>query len=169
VNGITLAALGDSEVRDEILETFENRGVLVFEGLDMSDELHLEIAGLFGPLQNYALPVSQKELTAEEDKASKAQLLDLEIDSLSEVDGEQVSGVLPWHFDSAYVGNINRGGVLRPVIIPPQGGETGFADGIQLYDDMPQDLRTAFEDLQIVYYSKLMFTHQRFGFPPGLR
>jgi taurine dioxygenase len=169
VTGVTLAALDDADVRRELFGIFKTRGVLLFEGLDMSDELHLKIAQVFGPLQNYALPVSQKELTVEEDKASKAQLLDLEIDSLSEVDGEQVTGVLPWHFDSAYVGNINRGGVLRPVVIPPQGGETGFADGIQLYNDIPHELRSAFEDLQIVYYSKLMFTHQRFGFPKGLR
>lgn len=168
VTGLTLAALDDPEVRGELFKLFEDRGVVVFEGLDLSDELHLRLAEVFGPLQNYALPVSQRELSVEEDRATKAQLLDLEIDSLSLVDGEQMAGVLPWHYDSAYVGNINRGGVLRPVIIPPHGGETGFADGIQLYNDFPTELRSAFEDLQILYYSKLMFTHQRFGFPKGL-
>jgi taurine dioxygenase len=169
VTGLSLAALRDEETREQLRSIFEARGVVVFRQLDMSDELHLALAELFGPLQNYALPVSQRELSLEEDRASKAQLLDLEIDSLSEVDGRQVAGVLPWHFDSAYVGNINRGAVLRPVTIPPVGGETGFADGIQLYRDISPDLRARFEDLQILYYSKLMFTHQRFGFPRGLR
>jgi len=169
ITGLTLDALGDAEVRAEIMQAFDDRGVIVFSNLDMSDELHLALAEVFGPLQNYALPVSQKERTLAEDKASKAQLLDLEIDSLSEVDGRQVAGVLPWHFDSAYVGNINRGGVLRALVIPPDGGETGFADGIQLYNDVSPDLRDKFEELEILYYSKLMFTHQRFGFPKGLR
>jgi len=169
VTGLTLTALQDDDVRKHLRDIFEDRGVVVFEKLDMSDELHLALAEVFGPLQNYALPVSQRELTLEEDKSRKAQLLDLEIDSISEVDGRQVAGVLPWHFDSAYVGNINRGGVLRPVVMPPDGGETGFADGIQLYNDISPDLRSKFEDLEILYYSKLMFTHQRFGFPRNTR
>jgi len=169
VCGLTLAALRDDAVRRQLSEVFEDRGVVVFKDLDMSDALHFELAQVFGPLQNYALPVSQRELTTEEDKASKPQLLDLEIDSLSEVDGEQVAGVLPWHFDSNYVGNINRGGVLRAVLIPPTGGETGFADGIQLYNAVSPELRASFEDAEILYYSKLMFTNQRFGFPRGLR
>lgn len=169
VTGLTLDALKDEDVRSQLRDVFEQSGVVVFKGLDNMEEIHLAVSEVFGPLQNYALPVSQKEKTLEEDKASKAQALDLEITSLSEVNGKQVAGVLPLHFDSAYVGNINRGGVLRAITVPPEGGETEFVDGIQLYNDISPELRNKFEDLDILYYSKFMFTHQRFGFPRNTR
>ncbi len=170
VTGLTLDALDDEEVCDQLRNVFEERGVIVFRKLeDMSDDLHQKVSRVFGPLQNFALPVSQKKKTLEEDKAGKAELLKLEMDSLCEVEGRQVAGVRPWHFDSAYVGNINRGGVLRAMTIPGEGGETGFADGIQLYNAISPELRSKFEDAQILYYSKLMFTHQRFGLPRNTR
>jgi len=169
VTGLTLDALKDEDVRNQLREIFEDRGVIVFKDIAELDEMHMAVSEVFGPLQNYALPISQKERSLEEDIAGKAELLDLEIQSISEVNGKQVAGVLPLHFDSAYVGNINRGGVLRAITIPPEGGETEFVDGIQLYNDIKPELREKFEDAQILYYSKLMFTHQRFGFPRNTR
>lgn len=160
VSGVTIEALQDKDVRNHLREIFEDRAVLIFKHLDISDELHLALSEVFGPMQNHGL---------ERDGNKKPALLELDLHDLSETDGKRQSGVLPWHFDSNYVGNINRGGVLRPVRMPPEGGETGFADGIQLYEAVSPDLRGKFEDLQILYYSKLMFTHQRFGFPKNLR
>lgn len=170
VTGLTFAALKDEDVRSQLRQVFEDRGLVVFKGVqDLDDDLHRTASEVFGPLQNYALPISHKEKTLEEDRASKAEPLKLEMQTLIEVDGKQVSGVLPVHFDSAYVGNINRGGMLRAITVPPEGGETEFVDGIQLYNDISPALRDRFEDAQILYYSKLMYTHQRFGFPRNTR
>jgi taurine dioxygenase len=51
--------------------------------------------------------------------------------------------------------------------MPPEGGMTGFADGIQLYNAISPGLRDRFEQARIIYFSKLMFTHQKFGIPEG--
>lgn len=90
-------------------------------------------------------------------------------DNVFEIDGKIVSGWLSWHFDACYSGVLNRGGVLRVVVNPPEGGLTGFADGIQLYNAISPELRAKFEDLRILYQTKLMFMNQRFGVPKQFR
>ena len=160
VTGLTLEALDDEAVLARLRQVFEDCGVVVFRDVPISDELHLALSRVFGPIQHHAL---------EEDATKPPGLLDLDQRDLSEVDGRRLCGVLPWHFDSAYVGKLNRAAVLRPVKIPPEGGATGFADGIQLYRAISPELRRRFDDLEIVYYAKLMFTHQRFGMPENLR
>ena len=72
-------------------------------------------------------------------------------DNVFEIDGKLVSGWLSWHFDACYAGVLNRGGVLRVVVNPPEGGLTGFADGIQLYNAISPELRAKFEDLPNLY------------------
>ena len=80
-----------------------------------------------------------------------------------------MSGWICWHFDSCYTKVLCRGAVLRVVENPPDGGMTGFADGIQLYRDISPDLRREFEDARILYHPWLMFQHQRFGMPERFR
>ena len=50
-----------------------------------------------------------------------------------------LSSWLPWHFDHCYNDQLNRAGVLRAVEVPPEGGLTGFVDGIALYDAISPD------------------------------
>ena len=58
-----------------------------------------------------------------------------------EIDGKQLSQWLPWHFDHCYNNELNRAGVLRALEIPPEGGMTGFADCIALYDAVSPEIR----------------------------
>ncbi len=76
---------------------------------------------------------------------------------------------MAWHYDACYIKRLYRGGLLRALEIPPAGGHTGFADGIQLYTAIPADLRAQFEQLNIVYDARLMFMNQRFGLPKSYR
>jgi taurine dioxygenase len=59
--------------------------------------------------------------------------------------------------------------LLRALDIPPAGGTTGFADGIQLYDAISSEMRDQFDRFNIVYEAKLMFMNQRFGLPKSYR
>jgi taurine dioxygenase len=159
VGGVTLPSLKDESVRGELRDIFDKRGVVVFEKMGRSTELHLALSEVFGPLQHHALT---------EDKSVKPEVVDLEQkQDVIEIDGEELAAFLPWHFDACYTEKLNRAAVLRPVELPPKGGMTGFADGIQLYKDISPELREAFEDRKIVYFAKLMFTHQRFAPPKG--
>lgn len=158
ISGITLDMVRD-EVRDEILRVYEDRGLIVFEEVEQSDEMQLALSNIFGPLQDHALRgvprVDQNKMPGVVDLNYKG--------NLYEVNGKTLYGFVPWHFDACYTAKLNRGGVLRGVDIPPEGGLTGFADGIQLYQAVSPDLRSKFEALSILYHPGLMFTNQRFG------
>jgi taurine dioxygenase len=80
-----------------------------------------------------------------------------------EVDGREVGGWLPWHFDLVYMDKVNHGGILRPMTVPSEGGQTGFIDKIALYAILPDRLKTRIEGLSVLYKLDLDADHQKFG------
>lgn len=160
VHGVTLGGLADEAVRGQLREAFDARGVLVFKEMEGSSELHLSLSEVFGGLQHHALM----------DKESDEKVVDLQqAQDVVELDGTRLAAFLPWHFDACYTEKLNRGAILRPVELPPEGGLTGFTDGIQLYRDISPELRAKFENRKVIYHSYLMFMNQRFGVPQGQR
>ena len=87
----------------------------------------------------------------------------------SELDGRLLSQWLPWHFDHCYNDQLNRAGVLRAVEIPPDGGRTGFVDGIALYDAVAPEVRDRIEGEMVIYAMDVILDNLRFGRPDGLR
>jgi taurine dioxygenase len=85
------------------------------------------------------------------------------------IDGKEVTSWLPWHFDHCYNNELNRAGVLRCVTGVSEGGETGFADGIDLYKTLSPELREQIEDRNILYSLNLRFSDMRFGLSDGFR
>src|SRR5439155_21403360 len=75
----------------------------------------------------------------------------------------------PWHFDHAYNDELNRAGVLRAEAIANEGGLTGFADGIQIYNDMAPAIRAKIEGKELLYNLDLRYSKQRFGLPKTFR
>jgi taurine dioxygenase len=76
---------------------------------------------------------------------------------------------LPWHFDHCYNNELNRAGVLRAIDIAPEGGMTGFADGVQVYNDFDPALRARAEELEILYTVNTSYDEMRFGRPAGFK
>jgi taurine dioxygenase len=82
--------------------------------------------------------------------------------------GDQVlSQWLPWHFDHCYNDQLNRAGVLRSVEIPPEGGLTGFVDGIALYNAISPEVRNRIEGQLVIYTMDVIMENLRFGRPEG--
>jgi taurine dioxygenase len=167
--GATRQNLKDEAVRAEINRRFEDRGLLVFEQVEQSCEMQLAISEVFGPLKEH--PVANLA-RASEDLAPG--IIDLNSSpegdlTLVELDGKVLHNWLPWHFDHSYNNELNRAGVLRPVVIAPEGGLTGFADGIDLYRRLPPDLRARIEGQRVVYTLDMLLKNMRFGKPANLR
>jgi taurine dioxygenase len=89
--------------------------------------------------------------------------------TLVEIGGKRLANWLPWHFDHCYNNELNRAGILRALTIPPEGGLTGFADGIQLYHSLSPDLREEIERCNVIYTLDLVYGNMRFGKPDGFR
>ena len=84
---------------------------------------------------------------------------------LVELAGKQLSHWLPWHFDHAYDDELNYAGILRATQIVPEGGLTGFADGIALYNAFPKDLLARIEGQTSIYTLNTQYETMRFGRP----
>jgi taurine dioxygenase len=162
ITGVNHDTLKDEAIRQHIRDVFWDRGMILFERMEASNELQVELSQVFGPLREHAIKTMKKtdgehvpgmvELGAEAGKST-----------IYEVNGKPVAGLVDWHFDSCYAGELNRGGVLRLTTITPEDGLTGFADGIQLWNDLPPEWRDRAEPLQIVYHEALMQHDARFG------
>src|SRR6202008_652092 len=67
-----------------------------------------------------------------------------------EPEPDEIVGKVDWHTDGAYVSRPNRGGIMAPVEIPPEGGMTGFIDMKRLYDELSDELKAKVEGLSII-------------------
>lgn len=168
VTGVNWETLKDENVRKQIKDIFEDRGLIVFAGLERSTKMQIELSSLFGPPLNHPLAAIRRV-----DGESVPGVIDIYVHpddaSIVELEGKQLSCWAPWHFDNAYTKALCRAAVLRALEIPPEGGMTGFADGIQLYKAISRELRAKFEDLQIIYDANLLLSNLRFGMPKNWR
>ena len=166
IGGLTMAQTKDPDVRRQINDLFEAKGVIVFEDVEPSGEMHVALSDVFGPLKEHpskAVPrVDEKGMPGVIDMA-----YDPAKDGLISIAGRQVAQWLPWHFDHAYNNELNRAGVLRAIDIPPEGGMTGFADGIELYAALSPELRARIEDRKVLYRMNVIMANFRFGAPEG--
>ncbi|WP_297494147.1 TauD/TfdA family dioxygenase [Acidocella sp.] len=169
VDGVTYETLADPAVRGQLNEIFEDRGMIVFENVEPSQKMQVEISNVFGPLKKhptYTTPrVDEDMMPGVIDMHSMPQDPAVNMAGLIEMNGRIVARFAPWHFDHAYNDELNRTGVLRAVINAPhgEGGRTGFADGIQLYKDFDPALREKIEHLNGIYTLDVRLTKQPYG------
>ena len=145
VEGVDLTREIPSATADQIREAFYNHFVLVFRGAGKGGvEEQTRIAALFGEPQPLAvfqfLGAQQAAITFNpgsriaESKAASApkaapSTIARELQNLGiagEFDG--------WHSDSTFTSWLPRVAVLRAEVIPPVGGDTGFASLCAAYD-----------------------------------
>lgn len=168
ISGVTFAALEDTAIREQLNELFENRGMIVFENLEPSSKMHVAISNVFGPLKDHPVPTVQRV-----DQDTMPGVIDMRHDpakaGIVEIEGQRLGQWLPWHFDHCYNNELNRAGVLRAIDIPPEGGMTGFADGIALYQSLSPELRKRIEGRKVIYTLDLRYSVMRFGKPESFR
>lgn len=167
VSGVTSGLLQDNEVREQLNRLFEDRGVIVFEGVEPSAVLQVEISTVFGPLKDH--PVSAVARADEDKLLGVIEISTGPQSCVVEIDGKPLATWQPWHFDHAYNDELNRAGVLRSIKIAAEGGRTGFADGIQIYRDMDAAIRKKAEGINVLYNLDLRYTEQKFGLPANFR
>lgn len=166
IRGVTPALLQDEAIRKEINDLFESKGMIVFEDVEPTSQMHVAISNVFGPLKEHPNPA-----VARVDKDTMPGVIDMRSKAdeggVVEFDGRRLSSWLPWHFDHCYNDELNRAGVLRAIEIAPEGGMTGFADGVDLYKAISPELRERIEGRNIIYKFNLLYAEMRFGRPEG--
>ena len=162
ITGVDRDCLADEAVRQQLRDTLQTRGMILFDGIEPSDRMQVAVSEVFGPLQDHAIKGVAR---IDEDNAPGMIELGAEAGNATvyEVDGRPVAGKVDWHFDACYTDKLNRGGVLRLTTITPEEGMTGFADGVQLWNALSSEWQAKAERLHIIYHEALMFHRQHFG------
>jgi taurine dioxygenase len=168
ISGVTLGLLEDEQVREQLRHVFDDRGMILFEDVEPDGKLQVAISEVFGQLKDHPIPTVPRAGGALHPGVIEIGQAPRE-GNIVMVDGKEVTSWLPWHFDHCYNNQLNRAGVLRCLKGVSKGGETGFADGIDLYKVLSPGLRQQIEDRDILYSLNLRFRDMRFGLTDGFR
>ena len=164
VSGVSHDELRDADVRAQLNELFERYGLLIFEGVEPTPTMQVEFSTVFGRLKDH--PSQAVARAGGDDMLGVIEMRHEPNDPGTVlVGGRKVSQWLPWHFDHCYNDQLNRAGVLRAVEIPPEGGLTGFVDGVALYDAISPEVRDRIEGETVIYAMDVIMENLRFGRP----
>jgi taurine dioxygenase len=168
IGGLTYDQANDPAIRQELAALFEQHGMIVFEDVEPSDRMQLAVSTAFGPLKEH--PVKSLSRVDGDTMPGVIKIaVTPEHGGIVELGGKQVSHWLPWHFDHCYNDELNRAGVLRAIEIVKDGGITGFADGVALYNSFPKDLLAKIEGRDILYSLSTQYSQMNFGKPANMK
>jgi taurine dioxygenase len=167
IKNVTRETLGDEAIRRQLVETFENHGMILFEDVEQTSRMQVMISEVFGPLKDH--PVKSIPRLEPDSFPGVITLTANPNGCVVEIEGKKLVTWQPWHFDHTYNNELNRAGVLRAEKIAPEGGATAFADGIDIYDRMSPALRKRAEALSIIYTLDMHYERQKWGLPKTFR
>jgi len=141
VAGVDLSAPVERATIDAIAAAWHERLVVVFHGQSLSDPQLIAFSKNFGELDPpgpnpYGEPFNKEHP---------------EINVISNVveNGEPIGnlgdGEAVWHADMTYVDVPPKAGILHSLEVPPDGGNTYFADMFAAYETLPDDLKNRAE------------------------
>jgi alpha-ketoglutarate-dependent taurine dioxygenase len=135
VTGLNLAGMRPSDSAAALLGLVDRYGLILLKSQRLSPQFHVEIARHMGPVevhrrQAYQLPEFPEVFRV----------------AWTANDGHVGLGCY-WHCDGCARVRPTRYSIYHPVIVPPCGGQTDFADSAAVWKSFPRKLR---ERLQIL-------------------
>ena len=155
VTDVDLSSLGD-ETWAEVHAAFLEYGVLVFPGQHLSDESQGAFARRFGKIEQLGPKQTGPTVQFTNQK---------EDGSLANADDQAfklMKGNEGWHTDSTYMPLASKAAMLAALIVPPEGGETEFADMRAAWDALDANAQARLEGLSA--YHSLYYSQARAGF-----
>ena len=150
VSGVDLRKPVDAATVQEIVAAADKYAVLVFHDQHIDDQQQIAVSGLLGPLDTTVRALR---------KDHKSRLGDLHLSDISNLDEKnrimeredrrRMNGLANrlWHTDSSFKRVPAKYSLLSARAIPPEGGETEFADLRAAYDALPEKKKAALEGL----------------------
>ncbi len=119
-----------------IRETLEQRGVLLFRGLDISDEQQVAIAKTLGTIP---------------DNEGEDGIYKISLDKSVNAKADYLKGSLMWHSDGSLQKYPNLGALLHAIKLSDTGGQTEFANTYAAYDDLTDEEKAQYETLRVTH------------------
>jgi alpha-ketoglutarate-dependent taurine dioxygenase len=123
------------EVAAEIRALLQQRGVLVFKRLELSDEQQVSFAGLLGRLR---------------DEGQKG-ILKITLDQSANARADYLKGSFLWHIDGTQDDVPVFASLLSGRVLSATGGQTEFASSYAAYEALPQDFKRRIDGLRVVH------------------
>jgi len=138
------ARLLDPDVIAAAHTALEERGVLVFPGLFLTDQEQLAFTDAFGERVNFSRSVPGGR------DADDPDVYKISLDK--NLEPEYVLGTWFWHIDGVTIDQpLPKATFLSARKLSPSGGQTEFASTFAAYDALPEDLKTQIGDLRVIH------------------
>jgi alpha-ketoglutarate-dependent taurine dioxygenase len=142
---IDRSAISDPEVARECLELLEQRQVLVFPGLNLSDREQLAFTDALGARVNFTDKIAGGDKSAEG-------VYTITLDPKINNEPEYVLGTYFWHMDGICSPiPPPRASVLSARKVAPKGGQTEFASTFAAYQALPEEEKADLEGLRVLH------------------
>lgn len=146
-----IAHIGKAELCDEAVvaacrEALEDRGVLIFPRLHLTDAEQLAFTDAFGKRVNFSKTVPGGQDADEED------VYKITLDKKVNREPEYVLGTYFWHMDGVTIDQpLPKATFLSARKLSPTGGQTEFASTFAAYDGLSDDQKAEFELVEVVH------------------
>ena len=164
VSGVDLRKPVDTEAVRAIVAAADKYAVLVFRGQAIDDEQQIAFSRHLGPLET-TIRVLRKDCEVRlNPHVSDISNLDEKSRVLEAQDRRRMNGLANrlWHTDSSFKRVPARYSLLSARVIPPEGGETEFADLRAAYDALPEKKKAQIEGL--VAEHSIIYSRATIGF-----
>jgi len=148
--------LCDPDVVEAIRLAMEDRGVLVFPELNLSDEEQLAFTDAFGPRLNYtsvaARMRAQAAMPAGSPEIPDDDVYRIALGKGSTLGAEYVLATWFWHTDGAVVDQpLPKATMLSARKLSPTGGQTEFASTFAAWSELPEETKSEIEGLEVIH------------------
>jgi alpha-ketoglutarate-dependent taurine dioxygenase len=155
ITNVDLANLAEDEWSD-IHTAFLKYGLLIFPGQQLDEQAQGAFALRFGKIEQ--LSPEQKGGTIEFTNRKE----DGSIATPDEERYKLMKGNEGWHTDSTYMPISSKAAMLYALVVPPEGGETEYADMRAAWDALDEQTQAKLEKLSA--HHSLYYSQERAGF-----
>ncbi|MGH6814595.1 MAG: TauD/TfdA dioxygenase family protein, partial [Hyphomicrobiaceae bacterium] len=158
--GIALAEAVGEKVFAHVYEAFLDYRLLLFRHVDLPPDLQVAFARCFGEVQVHVM----NQYHGYKDYPEIYLLTNLDKDG--KPNGKHPDlGTLHWHTDGSWRERTGQATMMYAEVVPPEGGETQFADMYSAYTELPASWREKIEGRYAIHNLDFSRTRRHGGDP----
>ncbi|MEZ5744417.1 MAG: TauD/TfdA family dioxygenase [Sphingomonadaceae bacterium] len=132
------ATLLSGERRDEIRALMEQRGVLVFPEIGMTDAEQIEFTKTLGTMGH---DTGEKE----------GEVYPITMDQKINPNADYLKGAFFWHLDGSMSQKPILASIMSSRVLPSEGGDTEFCNTYAAYDALDDELKEQIDGLKVIH------------------
>lgn len=140
IHDISLEEIVETGRFDELRALFDEHSALLFRGQDFTDDVHLKLAALFGPIEDRKADERKKGEAFTVPEVSNVRE-DGSISGAMDLHTLNLQANFQWHADSTFLPVPALINIITARILPDEGGNTELATTRASWAAMPQELK----------------------------